>query len=120
MSNNKDFYLYIDGKYIIHIPAISFEFGLDTQFSVSELSIYFNKNDVSTLPNNILDINDISIGSDDFFVERCIVSNIKNSHNDFVEYNIELLSHFVTDPEYMEKYQKPIKRKILLNKIKKQ
>lgn len=124
--DNPFFYIWINNKEFIEIYNDKYNFGFDTSYNISNLEFYFNpkqyKGDLHKIKKGSL----ISLESDQFYVEKAIISNFENINNDLSKnfqdenslfnINIDFISLFMTSDDFF-KIKKSLNRKRSLNKI---
>tara|TARA_X000000368_G_scaffold93762_1_gene71665 strand:- start:391 stop:801 length:411 start_codon:yes stop_codon:yes gene_type:complete len=68
-------YIWIDDREFIEIYDSSFNFGFDDYYNISNLEIYFNDSSYKGNINKIQNGSNISVESNEFYVEKATISN---------------------------------------------
>ena len=73
--NKHIIYIWINDKEFIEIYDSSFNFGFDDYYNISNLEIYFNSSSYKGDINKIQKGSNISVESNEFYVEKSTISN---------------------------------------------
>ena len=123
-------YIWINDKEFIEIYDSSFNFGFDDYYNISNLEIYFSDENYKGVITRINNGSNISVESNEFYVEKATVSNyikldedldgitLENFKNEKSVYclNINFNSKFMTSDDF-EMAKILLNRKRSLNEI---
>jgi hypothetical protein len=128
--NKHIIYIWINDKEFIEIYDSSFNFGFDDYYNISNLEIYFSDSSYKGNINKIQNGSNISVESNEFYVEKAIISNyikidedldkiiLEDFKNEKSVYclNINFYSKFMTSDDF-EMTKILLNRKRSLNEI---
>ena len=123
-------YIWINDKEFIEIYDSSFNFGFDDYYNISNLEIYFSDENYKGVITRINNGSNISVESNEFYVEKATISNyikldedldgitLENFKNEKSVYclNIKFHSKFMTSDDF-EMTKILLNRKRSLNEI---
>tara|TARA_Y100000389_G_scaffold83629_1_gene80219 strand:- start:1315 stop:1725 length:411 start_codon:yes stop_codon:yes gene_type:complete len=80
--NKHIIYIWINDKEFIEIYDSSFNFGFDDYYNISNLEIYFSDENYKGVITRINNGSNISVESNEFYVEKATIFNIKKIDED--------------------------------------